>query len=72
MGKTKIVSVTYNSEAPWDSLVWISQIITSLLIRELGLTPKEAGGLVKCSHELFAPIYSEESKRSELDASKDQ
>ncbi len=72
MCKTKIVSVTYNSETPEDSLVWISQIITNLLIKELGLTPNEAGGLVKCSHELLTPLYSEESKRSEYDGTKDQ
>jgi hypothetical protein len=72
MNKSKIVSITYHADTPKESIVFISQIITNIIIRELRLSPKESGGLVKCSHELLVPFYTAASERNEFYGIEDQ
>ncbi|WP_035295391.1 hypothetical protein [Brevibacillus thermoruber] len=65
MTKCRVVSVTYCTETPKDSLVWMGQLIVYLLMKELDLTPQEAGALAKCSHEVLSKLHLDNTEGSE-------
>jgi hypothetical protein len=65
MSKCRVVSVTYCTETQKESLVMMGQLIVHLLVKEIDLTPAEAGSLAKCSHEVLSELFLDNREGSE-------